>query len=95
MFMSSTGGTPAGFSMWVLKTTVIAQSSRCLAWGRVKSHWDGRPYDQDNNPYLFYWNLSKEMMLWADGGIDSSSIGPDQTFTLDQMGSARATSHCL
>jgi len=55
----------------------LGDSQVALGWATV---------DQDNNPYLFYWNLSKEMMLWLDGGIDSSSIGPNQTFTLENLG---------
>ncbi len=55
----------------------LGDSQVALGWATV---------DQDNNPYLFYWNLSKEMMLWFDGGIDSNSIGPNQTFTLENLG---------
>jgi uncharacterized protein YjbI with pentapeptide repeats len=55
----------------------LGDSKVALGWATV---------DQDNKPYVFYWNLSKEMMLWLDGSIDSSSIGPDQTFTLENLG---------
>lgn len=55
----------------------LGESHIALGWATV---------DQDNNPYSFYWNLSKEMMLWLDGSIDSSSIGPDQTFKLENLG---------
>jgi uncharacterized protein YjbI with pentapeptide repeats len=55
----------------------LGDSKVALGWATV---------DQDQNAYQFYWMLSKDMMLWLDGQIDSNSIGPYQTFTLENLG---------
>jgi uncharacterized protein YjbI with pentapeptide repeats len=66
------GGDGGGWAIFSLGDSKVA-----IGYGTV---------DQDNNFYQFYWNLANDMMLWLDPTINSDSIGPDQTFTLENLG---------